>query len=307
MEGVNISEYFNFQLDSSFDEILENNIKNIVCTAKELIPYFKGRDYFDELLHVGKIGLFEAYRSYDTSKNNGVSVKFWSHAQHRVKGSMIDFISKQSNMIRPSRIVESIGLKIVRGNLENESPMAIAEILNCSEKIADRALTFIKIKYVDSLNRPASYEHDSYNLELGDCLPSLTDFSSIDVKIFMSSLNRCEANYLQYKLSYYSDDEIERIMGIEKVELLDIQKAIEQKSMEVYQYEQIYMEKDDMMINNENRKPELTKNEFLKLKNNHVLEKDICKRFGISKSILIKLNKNGGFINREKNRLKAKL
>jgi hypothetical protein len=289
----NVSEFVNVQL-GSFDEILEENLKNIKYTANKLIPFSRGKYYYDELLHVGKIGLYEAYKSYNPDKNNGVAVKFWSHAQYRVKGRMIDFISLQSNVIRPSRVVENVGLKILNLNLEDNSPKTIARLLDCTERIAELALGFIQIKHVDSLNRPLNNVHNDQALELGDSILSQTDFSGVDVEIFMTSLNNNENAYLQCRLLNDNDDEIQRKLAINNTKLLQIQRSLQQKGRELDSREQSIGKEDDLMAVNENKNPELTKAEFLKLKNSSMLDKDVCSRAGISKSALIKMKQKWG-------------
>jgi hypothetical protein len=274
--------------------ILKENLKNITHIATRLIPFHRGKYYYDELLHVGKIGLYEAYKSYNSTKNNGTAVKFWSHAQYRVRGSMIDFISLQLNMIRPSRSVENIGLKILKLNLEDNTPGSIAESLNCTERIANLALEFIQIKYVDSLNRSLNETYDDHTLELGDSIPILTDFTCVEVEHFMTSLNSYETAYLQCRLLNYSDNEIEIEMGINNVQLIHIQRTLQKRYRVLDGKEQSIEEEDDLMEVYENKRPDLTKVEFLKLKNSRMLDKDICRDFGISKSVLIKNKRKWG-------------
>jgi DNA-directed RNA polymerase specialized sigma subunit len=129
LEGITFSDYFNSEL-GSFNELLEGNSTNIKWVAKKLVPFNKDRNFYNELIHVGQIGLYEAYKNYNSAKNNGVSVKFWTLAEHRVRGSMKDFISKYSNIIRPSQQVESIWLKIMELNLKDQTPKNIARKLN---------------------------------------------------------------------------------------------------------------------------------------------------------------------------------
>lgn len=251
------------------------------------------RNYWDELLHVGKIGLYEAYKSYNPAKNNGVKVKFWSYAQRRVKGSMFDFISKQSNLIRPSRMIEKIVIKIMKMNLERRTPIEISKELSCSEWLANQALAFLQIKHVDSLNKPMSYTHDEHTLELGDLIPSITDFSRFEEEDFWNRLNNKETVFLRLRLLGYSLQEAQQLMAIDTDTFLEIERSLKQKGKELDGYYH-FSKGDGSMEVNEGKRPELTKTEFLKHKKNGMLEKDICKNYEISKNKLIKYKQSWG-------------
>lgn len=276
----------------NFNEILEAHLHKIILTAKKILKSSVRNKDMEELLQVGKIGLFEAYKSFSLKRNNGIKIKFWSYAQHRVKGSMIDHISRQSNMIRPSRQVERIMLKIKKMNLGDSSPHHIARELLCSERIAKEALAYSRIMHVESLNRSISQEDPT--LELGEYLPSLTDFSTIEVENFINSLLYNEQTYLRYKLSNYDDDEIEKMMGIGSAKLYEIKKTLQQKAGESGSYKLFSKGEDELMAVEENLKRELTRAEYLKLKKKGKLDKDICESFNISKSSLIKNKQKWG-------------
>jgi hypothetical protein len=110
----------------------------------------------------------------------------------------------------------------------------------------------------------------------------------------MRSLNSDENIYLQYKLLNYSELEIQQFMDIDSIEYHNIEWALQLKGISLRNNEQIIIERDDRMPDYIAKKPELTKTEFLKLKKNSTLEKDICKQFGISKSTLIKNKQRWG-------------
>ncbi|WP_339369546.1 sigma-70 family RNA polymerase sigma factor [Paenibacillus elgii] len=254
---------------------------------------YNRKDFMDELFHEGSIGLYEAYRSYDPTKMEGKAVKFWSYAQHRVRGRMIDFIGRQSNLIRPSRNVEIIAVKIKKIGLQEKEPNEIADILNCSINMAKQAVEFLRIRNVASFSQPINPKNYKQGLELGNIIPYSTDFSETEIPEIWKHLTSQESVYLDYKMQELSTKEIREKMGLERAELLDINNSLIQKARQLYANKEKYLG-TEFMTKKEVKLPMLTKAEYLKHKNNNILEKEICRKYKISKSALIKLKKSWG-------------
>lgn len=292
-----ISNFFNPYL-GDFDTLLKENQSNIKKLARHFSKLSYNRVVFlEELFQEGNIGLYEAYKKYNPSNADGVNVKFWSYARHRVRGRMIDFIGKQSNLIRPSKNVELITLKIKKMNLSNLPPTEISARLKCSKNLVEQAIDFLKIKNVDSLNRPIGEAR-----ELSDMLINVTDFP--EVHDFWEQLCSNESLFLKYKMQGFHLKEIQKKLSIDESEVSEINETIKQKARLFFNLSKNDKGVDTMAVNKTSGI--LTKAEYLKQKNKKIIDKEICKKYGISKSTLIKYKVSWGIDTPRKPKVKDK-
>lgn len=175
MGGIQINNFVNPHL-GDFDNVLKEYKQRIYFEGKKLLKYSNNKDYFDEVMQEGSIGLFEAYQNYDP---NQYSVKFWSYAWYRVRGRMISFIDRHANLLKVSRNIKDIASKIKDMDMISWDAVNIAEVINRPILEVNSALVFLRNRYVDSLNRTMNYKGQS-SLELGDILPDNNDYFATD-------------------------------------------------------------------------------------------------------------------------------
>ncbi|MDG0872892.1 hypothetical protein L5D93_10445 [Paenibacillus thiaminolyticus] len=150
-------------------------------------------------------------------------------------------------------------------------PTEISTRLKCSEYLVERALGFLKIKNVDSLNRAIGE-----TLELCDMLINVTGFPV--VHDFWEHLCRNESLFLKYKMQGFHLMEIQKKLRIHKSEISEINETIKQKARMFFNISKEEKGADTMV--GKKTSGVLTKAEYLKQKKK-IVDKEICKKYGI--------------------------
>lgn len=289
--GRVISEYLNPHL-GEFNQVLEEHAKRIYFEGKKLIKYSKNKEYFEEIMQEGRIGLFEAYKTYDPQR---YAVKFWSFAWQRVRGRMVDFISKHSNFIKPNRTIERISNEIKKLGPNNWNAKEIAEVINRPIIQVIEALEFLKRKNVVSLNQSINNDNE-HSVELIELIEDTYDYFDVNEETLWNFLSRDEKQYLSYKLKDFNIKTIKREMNLTDEEQAVLESSLQNKAKIVFSDLDINKLEMNPMGHNSNEL-HLSKTAYLKLKeNNNLTDKEICKKHNISKSSLIKHKTNWGII-----------
>ncbi len=300
--GRIISEYLNPHL-GEFKQVLEEHAKRIYFEGKKLVKYSNNKEYFEEIMQEGRIGLFEAYRKYDPKR---YAVKFWSFAWQRVRGRMVDFISKHSNFIKPNRTIEEITNKIQKLDMNNWNAKDIAETINCPIIQVTEALEFLRHKTILSLNQTMNNDNEN-SAELIDLLQDTYDYFNTNEETLWNFLSSDEQQYLSYKLQDYSIKRIQREMKLTNKEQDRLESSLKRKAKKVFFDLDISKSEVNPMSYNSNKLP-LSKATYMKLKeNNNLTDKEICKKHNISKSTLIKYKTSWGIISSRSGRNKQSI
>ncbi|MDF2903884.1 MAG: hypothetical protein K0S25_1522 [Bacillus sp. (in: firmicutes)] len=206
------------------DEIISRYSKRIERTAYRFIKQPRdSKDLKEELVQQGYIGLLEAYKRFDSSKNkNG----FWSYACRFVKGKMKDYMVNNLNYIRPSKKLNSIILQIYKENIVCYTPEYISNHLGCTIDMAKQGLEYIKIRNVKSLNEPLSPTDTHETMELIDLIVSGEEHDILFQVEVMGDLLEIERDIVKMLLDQYSVRDIIRYCKISKYALNNILKKI---------------------------------------------------------------------------------
>ena len=91
-----------YQTNTSLDEaaLIQKHQQLIDRTARALCTRTGMWSYLDDLWNVGALGLIDAAKRFDKSKN----IKFESFAEHRVKGAMLDELRRLDHLPRRLRV-----------------------------------------------------------------------------------------------------------------------------------------------------------------------------------------------------------
>lgn len=297
--GRIIDSYVNPYL-GEFEKVLAEHSKHIFFEGKRFVKNYD-KEYFDEVLQEGRIGLFEAYKKYDP---NRYKVKFWSYAWWRVMGRMINFIDRHANILKPGRSTVKLANKIKKLDMSHWNAREIAEAIGESTVQVNKALEFLRIKYVDSLNRIVN-EDSGHSLEFGDLLPDPYDYFETTENKLWHSLSADEQQYLNYKLQGYSDRKLQRTMHLTYEKQKELDASLKYKAWEIFDD----LEKNEAEVgymSSSNDKSPLTKAVYLKHKKNKMIDKDISKKYSISKSTLVKLKASWGISDSRSNKIKQK-
>ncbi|CAM4509428.1 RNA polymerase sigma factor rpoD Sigma-70 [Paenibacillus macerans] len=233
--------------------------------------------------------MFEAYKKYDPHRYN---VKFWSFAWRRVQGRMIDYIDRHSNFLKPGRTIARLANKIKKLDMVNWNAIEIAEAIDESTIQVNKALEFLRIKYVDSLNRIVNDDRGK-NLELGDLLPTPFNYFETTEDNLWNSLNEDEQQYLNYKLQGYDVKKLQRAMHLTYEKQNEIETSLKYKARELFNNLESNAEEVRCMSSSQD-KAILTKALYLKHKKSKMHDKDVCEKYSISRGNLVKLKASWG-------------
>ncbi|TBL76117.1 ParB N-terminal domain-containing protein [Paenibacillus thalictri] len=224
MRGVNaILKIKDSELDEVADMVVRYS-KQIENEVRKLsnqwgIP----RDLKEDLIQQGYIGLLEAHKRFDSSKNTH---GFWSYACHTVKGRMKDFMIYSISHIRPTRELNSIISKIHKESMMHHSPEYIANYFNCTLEMADLGLEYIRIRNVKSLNQSLSNVDSSEDLELVDLIGAEENRDYLFRVEVVGELSVIEQGVIKMLLDRFSVRDIIRHFKISNHTLNDILKKI---------------------------------------------------------------------------------
>ena len=106
------------------NELITNELPNVYYVAARIRERLPQHVEMEDLVHAGVIGLIEAYRSYDSSKN----ASFSTFAKFRVRGAILDSLRELdwgSRSLRKkgrqiAQAITSLGLKLGRQPLQEE-------------------------------------------------------------------------------------------------------------------------------------------------------------------------------------------
>lgn len=176
--------------------ILEN--KNLIYSIANI---YKGYASIEDLFQAGCIGIIEAYKRYDNSKNT----KFSSFAYPYILGEISKFV-RQDKPIKISKDISNLSYKIekVKNNLSQElgrypTDEEVASFLEVDISLYNEAIN--SISCVDSLDYKIT---DDGNLDLHDIIGNNMD---IDTMIMLNEeLSKLEPIDREIILSHYIYD-----------------------------------------------------------------------------------------------------
>ncbi|MGG3307353.1 sigma-70 family RNA polymerase sigma factor [Paenibacillus lautus] len=203
-------ELYNHHL-GDLDVIVRKHKDYITALAHKNIYKARERVDVDDLIQAGMIGLINAYKKYQPSKD----AKFEAYAYFDIKKEIIAFIRDHSEAIRPARDVYEIAGSIMKQGLREQNPERIAEKLGCTIPQARRALNHLDKKSVASLNETFNTEDGS--AEIIELLETYQDFTQVFVNDFMQGLNQSEIEYVKLLSLDMSQKEIGKAFGISQV------------------------------------------------------------------------------------------
>jgi RNA polymerase sigma factor (sigma-70 family) len=273
------------------EEIIKNYTGHIIKAATEYVNGKGNRKSFlEDLVQEGHEGMLKAYSKYGASQFIK-GVKFWTFAYKFVHGKIIDFITLQTNMIRPSKLLNSIALNIKKNNLQTSTVQEISEFLGCTHEMAKRSLDFMGIRYVSSLNQPINEED---NNEIQDTIAHHEDFSEIYITQFMKLISIQEREIIRFRLTGYNDEEITKKFNLTSEELHQITDNIAKiyASQNDIKYEEDKV--NEMGIYSNNNKPKITKEEYLKFKKADMTDSEIYKLKKMGYKLFTKYKKEWG-------------
>lgn len=206
------------------DEIISTYSKYIERKALKFIEQRRAhKDLKEDLVQQGYIGLLEARKRFDSSKNtNG----FWSYAFSSVEGRMKDFMIYDMNLIRPSRKLYSIILQIYKAELLYYTPEYISNYLGCTLEMAKQGLQYIEVRNVKSLHQPLRQTDNIEDVVLIDLIGSDEEQDVLFEVEVMSNLSAVEQNIIKMLIDGYSVRDIIRHHKISKYTLNSILKKI---------------------------------------------------------------------------------
>ncbi|MFC6549746.1 sigma-70 family RNA polymerase sigma factor [Cohnella cellulosilytica] len=198
--------------------------KQVEWTAHKFIRQRRDcKDLKEELVQQGYVGLLEAQKKYESSKNtNG----FWSYACSFVKGRMKDFILYNRPLIRPSRKLNSIVLQMYKENLVNCTPEHISNCLGCTIDMVMQGLEYIKLRNVKSLNQPLLHDDIQETSELIDFIGAEEERDVIFQIEVLDGLSASEQSIIEMLIDRYSVGDIMRHYKISQHVLNNILKKI---------------------------------------------------------------------------------
>lgn len=137
---------------------------------------------FDDLYHEGLVGLCDALSKYDEKKG-----KFWSYAQLRANGAIVDFIRKSSPLPQKKaqkvktwkKACEDLAKKLGREPTDQEVAQKLDLSLEEIHKIKNLGLRYESLEDAgeieDSKTPLDSVERQKLHQDTDDCLKKLSD------------------------------------------------------------------------------------------------------------------------------------
>jgi RNA polymerase sporulation-specific sigma factor len=222
--------------ESARDTLVMKNERLVWSTVQR----FMNRGYEPEdLFQIGCIGLLKAIDKFNTD----FDVKFSTYAVPMIIGEIQRFI-RDDGIIKTSRSIKELAMKIRRGELIDKPIHIIMEALEITEEEQIKtALEYIRssVKSTDSV----IYENDGDPITIGDQLAGDVNglsgdwFDNIALHAALAHLDEREKKIVQ--LRYFQDwtqTEVANVLGISQVQVSRLEKAILLKIRELYQSEE---------------------------------------------------------------------
>lgn len=204
-------------------------VRNVVKRVK------KDKNYDEDLMQIGMIGLLKAISRFDTNLN----IKFMSFAIPTVSGEIRNFLRDGDSLLKVPRDVSVAARKIHGKELYEKTAEEIAEILDVDLKIAERALRSVKTRLV-SIHTP----HQQASGSTGDALTFLDTigsdvngdwFNKITFDILIDKLDAREKTIIEMRYRHEkSQAEIAPVVGISQVQVCRIEKKAIGKLKELF-------------------------------------------------------------------------
>lgn len=237
----------------------------------------KGID-IDDLVSEGLIGLMEAYEKFDGR------AAFPAFAYRVVSWTILDFIRDKGATIRVSQGVYNLAGRILKENLLNSPASVVSEQLDCSIRMASEALAHLGRK-MTSLDQPISSGENP--IEISKEVPIIDDLSDISAKEFIERLSRRQKRILNLLMTGYSEQQIIRKLSLSRIQLERYINEIRKKAAVYFELNLSEREAVEMAV-------PISKDEYLRLKNNGMSDAEICQHKKIGASALYKRKKRWG-------------
>lgn len=197
------------------DAVIQENMGLVYSIANKFRGSVNQSIGLDDLVSEGTIGLLKAFKSYDPTRVEG-GAKFSTYAYIVIKGYIMQFINDKKNCVKvPASILKTIGVLNKFCLEDTPSAELIAEKTGCTIRHAIRVVHHINSFGMVSLDRPVGDNEDS--VLLIDMLPTLGDFTSINVEEFINSFDSRERILIRRRMEGATLQSIGTEIGVSQV------------------------------------------------------------------------------------------
>lgn len=202
--------------------IIEKHLPMIQCVARRISSRLPAHINYNDLISSGVIGLMDAIKKYDPSRNN----KFKTYAEFRVRGAILDSLRSQDWTPRSIRdkakkidkVTKILEQKLSRPPNEKE----IASALDISLEEYHQMISQTKEVSVVSIDESPVFNHidkDAVFRMLEDADSSLSQINRKSIhKLIISAINELpERQRIVLSLYYYEEFNLRKIGKILKV------------------------------------------------------------------------------------------
>ncbi|MHA4176823.1 sigma-70 family RNA polymerase sigma factor [Bacillus cereus] len=227
--GVNVREMSDTEFMKKYGRLVHHCVWKRYAKKMKSIEHDTGLD-IEDLTQFGMIGLIKARDNFDLE----YGCKFSTYAVPKILGEIGRAI-RDHQKVRVQRSVYSIKGKILRQNLEDETPEEIASILNEDVSVVSNALHYQP--GAQSLNKVVHQSNGNEELTLESMLEdkkaeNVEDVSinRMVIQVFKSQLSHKEHIVLDMSLQNRTQQNIANEIGCSQVQISRILTKINQNA-----------------------------------------------------------------------------
>lgn len=232
---------------------------------------------FDDLLSEAYIGLIKAFDRYDPERFGGKVTKFSTYAVPMMQGEIRRFLRDRSSLLKVPRDLYLTAGQILKHDLAGASASDVAEKLGLNEEDAFRVIRYLHESNISSIDQSvrSSKNRDNDLPLLSEIIHVHDDHSAIFVSDFLNTLADREREAIEMRLEGAVQSEIASKLGISQMQTSRILHSVGNKFKN-------YMEMEVRAVEVE----EITKEKYLKMKEQNMSDEKICSLFKIGSSAL---------------------
>lgn len=182
----------------------------------------------EDLVSEANVGLLKAFDRYNPDLFDGVT-KFSTYAVPMMRGEVRRFIQGRGVHLKAPQRLYNLAVVILKSGLAERSAFEISSTLQCTPKEANDALKYIRDSNIVSTDQPLT---DTESCTVLDCIRSETDFSQVEVSLFIELLSSREKQVLMLRLQGRMQAEISEEIGASQMTVNRILSTIGEKFMD---------------------------------------------------------------------------
>lgn len=166
----------------------------------------------DDIFSIGHEGFIRAYEKYDPA----FGTKFSTLCVPSIAGDVRRRIMEYSDgALKFGRTVRYAHYNITLGNLEDNTPQEVVDILGIPYKVAKEALEYDRMRHVVHVDgKKKEQREDNEDVTILDSISECADYSGVHVEEFISQLKPRHQTITRGRMAHMTQEQIGKLTGI---------------------------------------------------------------------------------------------